>query len=203
MAGKRAFLNAYHWARSKALSQSNIKAGWKATGLWPVSVRKPLSSRQLLQNSNSTQLTELPPVTPEALAVEDPILDTNEGIETVWKTPRKARELRDQGRQFLASVKPSPRDRVWQRKVEKAFDEQTFELAQAKRKFKALEEALRLTTTTRRRKVQLDPNSSFASIVEVRRAQLAAGRDLDESTDSSLTEPSEAEDCIEIPPLLE
>ena len=58
-------------------------------------MRKPLSSRQLLQNSNSVKLTELPPVTPEALLVEDPILDTNKGIETVWKTPKKARELRD------------------------------------------------------------------------------------------------------------
>ena len=142
-------------------------------------------------------------MTLEALAVKEPILDIDKGVKMVWKTFRKARELRDQGRQFLASVKPSPRDRVWQRKVEKAFDKQTFKLAQAERKVKALEEALRLTTTTRRRKVQLDPNSSFASIVEVRRAQLAAGRDLDESSDSSLTELSEAEDYIEIPPLLE
>lgn len=59
---------------------------------------------------------------------------------------------------------------MWQRKVGKAFDEQIFELAQGKRKVKALEEALCLTTTTWRRKVQLDPNSSFALIVEVRRA---------------------------------
>jgi len=58
-------------------------------------VRKPLSSRQLLKNSNSTQLTKLPPVTLEALAVKEPILDTDEGIETVWKTLRKVRELRD------------------------------------------------------------------------------------------------------------
>jgi len=102
----------------------------------------------------------------------------------------------------MDSVRPSPRNRVWQRKLEKAFNEQTFKLAKAERKFKALEEAFRLTTTTQRKKVQPDPNSSFASIVEVRRAQLAAGRDLDKSTDSSLTEISEAEDCIEISSLL-
>ena len=131
---------------------------------------KPLRSRQLLQNSNFTQLTELPPVAPEVQSVKDPILETDEGIETVWKTPRKARELREQGRQFMDSVRPSPRNRVWQRKVEKAFNKQTFELAKAEQKVKALEEALRLTTTTRRKKVQPDQNSSFASIVEVRRA---------------------------------
>jgi len=59
---------------------------------------------------------------------------------------------------------------VWLRKVEKAFDEQTFELATAKRKVKALEDALRLTTNTKRKKVPLDPNRAFASIVEIRRA---------------------------------
>lgn len=37
-------------------------------------------------------------MTLEALVVKDLILDTNKGTETVWKTLRKVRELRDQGR---------------------------------------------------------------------------------------------------------
>lgn len=63
----------------------------------------------------------------------------------------------------------------------------------------ALEDALALTTNTKRKKVQLDPNYSFASIMEVRRAQLAAGRDMDKSSESSEEEESEAEDCIVVP----
>jgi hypothetical protein len=130
-------------------------------------------------------------------------LEADKGIQTTWSTPRKARELREQGRLFLDSVRLSPRDRVWQRKVKKAFDEQAFELAVAKRKVEALEEALRLTKHARRKRVQVDSNSSFASITQVRRAQVAAGRNVDDSTDSSLTEESEAEDCIKIPGLEE
>ena len=49
----------------------------------------------------------------------------------------------------------------------------------------------------------LDPNRAFALIVEIRRAQLAAGRDLDKLSESSEDEDSEVEDCIKIPPLLE
>jgi len=56
------------------------------------------------------------------------------------------------------------------RKVEKAFNKHTFELVRVKRKVKALEDALTLTTNTKRRKVPLDLNHAFALVVEVRRA---------------------------------
>ncbi|OAQ63892.1 transposase [Purpureocillium lilacinum] len=45
-------LSCYQSAREQALTTSNIKGGWKATGLWPVSVAKPLLSPLLLENSN-------------------------------------------------------------------------------------------------------------------------------------------------------
>jgi len=56
------------------------------------------------------------------------------------------------------------------RKIEKAFNKQTLKLVRARRKVKALEDALTFTTNTKRRKVLLDPNYSFALSVEVRRA---------------------------------
>ena len=112
IASKRTFLDAYHWARTRAFSGLNIKAGWKVTGLWPVNVNKPLNSRQLLSNSNPTQLTKLPPRTPKAQSFHKPILELNDGMATVWSTPRKSKELRDQGKQFLEAVRPSPRERM-------------------------------------------------------------------------------------------
>ena len=49
---KRNFLNYYYIAKKEALSAKIIKSGWKATGLWPKSITKPLMSPLLLKNSN-------------------------------------------------------------------------------------------------------------------------------------------------------
>jgi hypothetical protein len=35
-----------------ALIEGNCKAGWKALGLWPLNISKPLINRLLLENSN-------------------------------------------------------------------------------------------------------------------------------------------------------
>lgn len=53
--GKRNFLRCYYKARLDALIARNIKSGWKASGLWPVNSAKPLMSRLLLENSNSSE----------------------------------------------------------------------------------------------------------------------------------------------------
>jgi 4-hydroxybenzoate polyprenyltransferase len=51
--GKQNFLSCYQKARKDGLTASNIKSGWKASGLWPVSSAKPLMSRLLLENSRA------------------------------------------------------------------------------------------------------------------------------------------------------
>ena len=50
--GKQNFLACYRKARISSLTSSNIKAGWRASGLWPVNMSKPLMNRLLLENSN-------------------------------------------------------------------------------------------------------------------------------------------------------
>ena len=55
--GKQNFLACYCKARKEALSAQIIKAGWRATGLWPKSMAKPLLSPLLLENSNSKKNT--------------------------------------------------------------------------------------------------------------------------------------------------
>ena len=55
--GKQSFLICYQKARKDALSNSNIRSGWKATGLWPRSLAKPLMSPLLLENSNKARKT--------------------------------------------------------------------------------------------------------------------------------------------------
>ena len=54
--GKQDFLASYQKARKEAFSINNIKSGWKATGLWPKSMAKPLMSPLL----NSKKVKGIP-----------------------------------------------------------------------------------------------------------------------------------------------
>lgn len=45
---KLAFLSYYANARATAMTLKNIRAGWRALGLWPINVAKPLLSPFLL-----------------------------------------------------------------------------------------------------------------------------------------------------------
>ena len=47
----------YYYARLAGLIASNIIAGFRTTGLGPVSVAKPLMSKLLLENSNKAIFT--------------------------------------------------------------------------------------------------------------------------------------------------
>jgi len=71
------------------------------------------------------------------------------------------------------------------------MDEKDFELAIAKRRIESLEAELERVRATKRRKVEIDPNTQFANIETIRASQRAAGRkpvedsDLEEEGDSS------------------
>ena len=67
--GKQNFLACYRKARISSLTLSNIKAGWRALGLWPVNMSKPLMNRLLLKNSNK-QVTRAPKTLEEELVLD-------------------------------------------------------------------------------------------------------------------------------------
>lgn len=46
---KMTFLSYYAKGRAVGLMESNIKAGWRGAGLWPVNVSKPLMSPYVMQ----------------------------------------------------------------------------------------------------------------------------------------------------------
>ena len=62
-------MSCYKLAREDALTATNCKQGWSASGLWPVRMSKPLMSRLLLENSN--KLEELTLVTSGNYLVPD------------------------------------------------------------------------------------------------------------------------------------
>ncbi|EAQ92239.1 hypothetical protein CHGG_00474 [Chaetomium globosum CBS 148.51] len=52
--GKRLFLRRYAQAKNDAIKERNIRSGWKASGLWPVNLDKPLMSRLLLNPTSQS-----------------------------------------------------------------------------------------------------------------------------------------------------
>jgi 4-hydroxybenzoate polyprenyltransferase len=167
--GKQNFLACYCKARKEALSAKIIKAGWKATGLWPKSMAKPLLSPLLLENSNagksSLQTTESLTIGP-----------TIESPQVVLCTPRKSTEIKAQVARFqnLEDQDPSTQ-RLLFRKIIKGFEQQECTLANHSYRIQSLEVQLEKARPRKRMKVKTSPNSKFADIAKIQKTQLAAG----------------------------
>ena len=193
--GKRNFLVCYYKARQESITPSNIKAGWRTTGLWPVSVAKPLMSPLLLENSNKSTDPTLPK--PQ----ETPILPPevfNTSIEV--QTPKVRKDLYLQIRALASgSHDQLPTQRLLFRKVVKGIDEKDFELGKANMKIKELEERLEQLRPKKRRKVKTSPNSKFVTTRAIREAQIAAGERQIEAVESELDRDSDSTiSCIEV-----
>ena len=59
--GKEVFLRCYLEAQDLGMTESNILAGWKASGLWPVNVAKPLLSPLLVTTPKQLPTTPKKP----------------------------------------------------------------------------------------------------------------------------------------------
>lgn len=194
--GKRNLIECYRKGRLAALVPKTIRSGWKATRLWPVCISKPLISRLLVENANAA-------TTP----TNDTHLDVLEGPATLrltsssqlqpWTTPTKTTEMRTQLVKLTQQIKPTSTQRLLFQKVSKAFDNKDFDLALLQRENEALRAQLEAIKPRKRKKVKTSPNSKFANIKSIRKAQLEAGYVEDQSVESSASEnPSEAVSCI-------
>ncbi len=184
-------------ARKEIVIARNIKAGWKAGGLWPVSIAKPLMSRLLIENSNNTAKPDNQqhlPGTPAPRQTYRPTLVANP---VKLRTPWKKIERRDYVDALATGLShPSTRRLLW-RKVEKVIDEKDYQLALLGQENEALKVRLEGSTTVRRKKVVPDPNRKFVNIEQIHRAQVAVGRAEDPIDEESGSDsPEEAEDCI-------
>lgn len=171
--GKQNFLICYQKARKEALSAGNIKGGWKATGLWPRCMAKPLMSPLLLENSNNTKRTSNQQVEGQ---IGGHISDwTAESSLVTWSTPRKSVDLRSQIQTYhkLEEI-DKPTCRQLFKKITKGFDEKDILLAKAELKIQALEARLEASRPKKRRKVKTSPNSKFADIEAIYKAQKEA-----------------------------
>jgi 4-hydroxybenzoate polyprenyltransferase len=181
--GKCNFLQCYYKARINALTSKNIRAGWQATGLWPVNIAKPLMSRLLLENSNNSKQESLKHQT------EKPVPDwnTDQALFEV-KTPRKGDDVREQVYTISQLGKASaPTARVLFRKISKAVDQRDFIIAQHERRIQQLEARVQQLEPRKQRKVRVSPNSKFVGIEAIKQVQIEAGDRQIEEKDSDRT----------------
>jgi 4-hydroxybenzoate polyprenyltransferase len=191
--GKQNFLACYRKARISSLTANNIKAGWRASGLWPVQISKPLMNRLLLENSNKS--TEQASKTLEEELIPDWSV---EGSFIEWETPLEGKDIREQARQIARlGDADSATCRVLFRKVAKGLDQKDFVIAQHELRIKQLEARVVQLEPRKRRKVQTSPNSKFVGIQAIRQAQIEAGdRQIDEEDSESSEDNDSTMDCI-------
>ncbi|KAF4637374.1 hypothetical protein G7Y89_g725 [Cudoniella acicularis] len=175
MSQKKAGLN--------ALTARNIKSGWQAVGLWPTNSIKPLINRLLLENSNNLEKES------KKRKAEEPLPDWNTD-QSAFKvpTPKKLEDIREQVYSISRLGKATtPTARVLFRKVSKAIDQKNFVIAQHKRRIQQLEARVQQLEPRKRRKVKTSPNSKFAGIEAIKKAQIEAGNRQIEEEDSDRT----------------
>ncbi|TKW51934.1 hypothetical protein CTA1_10089 [Colletotrichum tanaceti] len=107
------------------------------------------------------------------------------------------KDLSGQLKLFTELENSSTTQRLLFMKVKKGFGEQAYSLATAQQKLELLQAQINNSTVRKRRAVQLDPNTKFANIKDIQKAQVKAGEKEDIPAESSDSDnPSEAGSCI-------
>ena len=146
-------------------------------------------NRLLLENSNKS--------TEETSEASNKELVPNwnlDGSIIAWETPQKSKDIRQQAREItrLKDIDSST-CKILFRKVAKSLDDKDFVIAKHELRIKQLEARVEELKPKKRRKVRTSPNSKFAGIKAIRRAQIEAGNseikaeDFDISIDSVST----------------
>jgi 4-hydroxybenzoate polyprenyltransferase len=186
-------------ARKQAITAYNIKAGWRASGLWPINMAKPLMSRLLLENSNKVAsiVEQLAPTQTSVSGPPGKASVLNQGVE--FATPQKKTDLRNHLKNLATQKQADSARRLLFRKVEKAFDQKDSQLARLQQENEALKTQLEVARPSRRKKVVTDPNSVFATIEQIHQAQIDAGRIVEPVVEESESESTKSEaSCIRV-----
>ena len=190
--GKRLFLCCYSKARSDAITERNIRSGWKASGLWPVNVDKPLMSRLLLptqptqptqpaQPNQPTQPTQPNQPTQPTQPTQPSSQGVNKPSSQEVKTPSRSQEVHklvatNYRLKRLKAIDPVARTLF--AKVGKSLDYTAIQLASQQQRIRALEAEVDRLKPRKKKKVRLDPNTRFAQIEQIMQAKKALAEEL-------------------------
>lgn len=157
---KQRFLREYKVAAEKAFTKENIRAGFRASGIYPTNLERPLSE------AIKPTANQVPPRTPEREIEE---------TDTAWWTPRDSREIRAQEKLVqgrLSSVNRGVRSLA--AKAGRALDHKNTSLAALRAENKYLKAKLAAQRPRGRKTVKMDPNDVFASVENIVKAKDAA-----------------------------
>ena len=127
-------------------------------------------SRLLLENSNKSVVLTL------KTSSQVLVLEQNQDCSyIIQETPKKSKDIRGQAYKIieLGDTDLSTR-RVLFRKIAKGFDEKDFVITNYELRIKQLEARVEQLEPRKRRKVKTSPNSRFANIEAIKKAQIKA-----------------------------
>ncbi|KAJ0122868.1 hypothetical protein HZ326_31548, partial [Fusarium oxysporum f. sp. albedinis] len=140
--GKQRFLDFYARAREIGFRKENIRSGWRAAGLWPVNINKPLASRWVMVLTKSA----LPPS------------ETHDIV-----TPKRGGDVV----KLFSAKSSSPSSRLSIRKAAAALDKVAIELAMKDREIERLRAQLEAAQPKKKGKIRQDPNECFISLAQI------------------------------------
>jgi len=190
--GKQLMIRCIVRAQKEAMTAQNIRAGWRASGLWPININKPLSSRLLLENSNPVADIEKISAPREAPGPVQSSQPSKAPTEPIVDTPQRKSDLHYHLNDLVLQNRHPCVRRLQARKVEKAFDERDFKLAQALQEIEALKAQLEAAQPSKRKRVVTDPNERFATIQLIHQAQIEAGRIKEPAAEESDSESTDS-----------
>ena len=155
--GKSGFLICLQKARAEAITSQNIKAGWRAGGLWPLNPQKPLRSSQLLPQRSPQQTQQ----------------QTQQQVNQLFHTPKKSNDIRVLMKRLHKSPQ-SPSFRLATRKLTKAYDQFILEKSMWDAESKSLKAQLHLLQPRKKGIVKPNPNEKFVNIEQIMEAKRKA-----------------------------
>jgi len=194
--GRRTFLECYQKAREEAISERTVRGGWKAGGLWPQDINKPLNNPLLLENANRARSATPEPSQPVVQATFDDS-DTNEEVNELLLTPRKPSTIAKQVAHLIKELQPSRDERHMLRNWQKMMNESALKETVLKRKQEEFDAKMGELEGKKRKKVKPNPNAKFVTIANIRAAQREVGRDIPDLEDSEGPDVSDSEDSDE------
>jgi hypothetical protein len=168
---KLVFLQCYHHARTISFTQKNILSGWRATGLWPIAMAKPLMNPLVVTVPSGPIITTPLQITKKKNLQEGTI-----------DTPRHSSQVQKLAKRLISNHHTDPAIRLLFRKISKSIDEQNTKLAKAEGVVRGLEAKIDNLQPKKKQKIEPGPNERFVRIEEVMKAKAALEADSEPTT---------------------
>lgn len=138
------FTKCYLKAKEIGLTTTNIIEGWKSSGLWPLSVERPLMNPM----TKKKKTEECPETPPELVGPPSEVTD-----DSLIQTPKSSSEVRSLLKKVSYFSKGDRMGRHLMNKIIKGFEEITMDLVALNKKISLLEHQIEEMRPKKRRKV--------------------------------------------------